>query len=75
MCDVLMPGMDGLTLVDTARANGFEGPVIFCSSVVSSRLREDTAAMGHAWCLDKAMELHKIPETLRLAGVAPPVET
>ena len=73
VCDVLMPGMDGLTLVDTARANGFQGPVVFCSSVVSGRLRADAAAMGRVWCLDKAMELHKIPETLRLAGVAPPV--
>ena len=73
ICDILMPGMDGLTLIDTARANGFAGPVVFCSSVVSSRLREDTAAMGRAWCLDKAMELHRIPEMLRLAGVAPPL--
>ena len=72
ICDVLMPGMDGLTLVDTARANGFQGPVVFCSSVVSARLRLETAGMGRAWCLDKAMEMHKIPETLRIAGVAPP---
>jgi CheY-like chemotaxis protein len=72
VCDLLMPGMDGLTLIDTARANGFLGPVVFCSSVVSARLREDTQAMGRAWCLDKAREMHRIPETLRLAGVAPP---
>ena len=71
VCDVLMPGMDGLTLVDTARANGFEGPVVFCSSVVSGRLRADTTAMGLTWCLDKALEMHKIPETLRAAGVVP----
>lgn len=72
VCDVLMPGMDGLTLIDTARANGFQGPVVFCSSVVSGRLRADAGAMDRVWCLDKAMELHKIPETLRLAGIAPP---
>ena len=70
--DVLMPGMDGLTLVDTARANGFRGPVIFCSSVVTARMRGDVGKMGQAWCLDKATELYKIPETLRLAGVADP---
>jgi serine/threonine protein kinase len=74
ICDVLMPGMDGLTLVDTARANGFNGPVVFCSSVVSSRLRGAAADMGNTWCLDKAMELHKIPETLRAAGLVPLVE-
>lgn len=70
--DVLMPGMDGITLVDAARAQGFQGAVVFCSSVVSPRLRADAAAMGKTWRLDKAMELHKIPDTLRLAGVAPP---
>ena len=72
VCDLLMPGMDGLTLVDTARANGFSGPVVFCSSVVSARLRADSAAIGQTWCLDKAMEMHKLPETLRRAGVAGP---
>ena len=69
ICDVLMPGMDGLTLVDTARANGFNGPVVFCSSVVSSRLRSAALDMGNTWCLDKATELAKIPETLRAAGL------
>lgn len=72
VCDLLMPGMDGLTLVDTARANGFSGPVVFCSSVVSARLRADSAAIGQTWCLDKAMEMHKLPETLRRAGVPGP---
>ncbi len=65
-----MPGMDGLTLIDSARANGFQGPVVFCSSVVSAELRAATTALGRVWCLDKATEMPKIPETLRLAGVA-----
>lgn len=69
VCDLLMPGLDGLTLIDAARAHGYPGPVVFCSSVVSAKLRRDTAEIGKSWCLDKARELHRLPETLRLAGV------
>lgn len=69
--DLLMPGIDGLTLATTVRQHGYDGALIFCTSVASDRVRADARQMKGAWCLDKATELFRVPAVLREAGVAP----
>jgi len=71
MTDLLMPGVDGVTLAATVRSHGYDGALIFCTSVASERLRDDTGRLQNAWCLDKATELFRVPDVLREAGIAP----
>ena len=71
MTDLLMPGVDGVTLADTVRKHGYDGALIFCTSVASEQVRSDAARLRDAWCLDKATELFRVPEVLRAAGIAP----
>lgn len=70
--DLLMPGIDGLTLARTLRQADYDGAVVFCTSVTNPRVREEAAHEQHAWCVDKATELHTIPDILRRAGVVAP---
>jgi len=72
VADLLMPGLDGLSMVTAARRAGYNGAVILCTSVATDRLRAGAAQLQRAWTLDKATELYRVPELLRRAGVAPP---
>ena len=67
--DLLMPGIDGLTLARTLRERGYDGAVLFCTSVSHAHIRDVAAREQRAWCIDKATELATIPSVLRRAGV------
>ena len=69
LLDVIMPGVDGLSLAAAVRESGFCGPVVFCTGAATEAVRERTAQIGGSWCLDKSMDLHRVPEILRRAGV------
>ncbi len=70
LTDLLMPGINGLTLAATMRADGFQGPVVFCTSVASEELRGEMEKVGASWCLDKMTEMHRVPQLLRLSESA-----
>lgn len=74
VADLLMPGLDGLSMVTAARRAGYDGAVILCTSVATDKLRAGAAHLQRAWTLDKATELYRVPDILRRAGVAPPAE-
>lgn len=67
--DVLMPGLDGLSYLKELRARGYRGPVIICSSAVNAILRAEAESLPNVWVIDKAGELHTIPQLLVEAGV------
>ena len=69
MTDVLMPGIDGLTLAAAIRSDGFTGPVVFCTGVVSEQLRLEMDKVRASWCLDKVSELHRVPQLLHLTAM------
>ena len=69
VADVLMPGMDGISLSTAMRAAGYDGAIVLCTSVATDRLRAGAAQRQRAWTLDKATELHRVPEILQRAGV------
>lgn len=70
LTDLLMPGINGLTLAATLRAEGFQGPVVFCTSVANEALRGEMEKVGASWCLDKLTEMHRVPQVLRLSETA-----
>ncbi|MEP6821566.1 MAG: response regulator [Chthoniobacterales bacterium] len=51
--DYSMPAMDGLTLVERARAAGFAGPVILFSGSVLPAIAQRAQAMGLRQIVDK----------------------
>lgn len=71
VADLLMPGLDGLSMITAARRAGYDGAVVLCTSVATDKLRSGAAQLQRAWTLDKATELYRVPEILRRAGVAP----
>ena len=68
--DILMPGIDGLSFLKELRARGYRGPVIVCSGALSQILRAEAEALKNVRCIDKAGELHRIPELLQSAGLS-----
>ena len=70
LTDLLMPGIDGLTLAATLRAEGFQGPVVFCTSLATPELRGEMDKVGASWCLDKGTEMHRVPHLLALSESA-----
>lgn len=69
VADLLMPGLDGLSLATAVRQAGYDGALVLCTSVATDKLRAGAAGRQQAWTLDKATELHRVPEVLRRAGV------
>jgi len=67
--DLLMPGLDGLTFLKELRARGYKGLVIICSGALSAIVRTEALSLGNVQVLDKAGELHRIPDLLHEAGV------
>lgn len=67
--DLLMPGLDGMSFLRELRARGYKGPVVVCSSVSSAILRTEAEDLPGVMCIEKATELHRIPEMLRAGGV------
>ncbi len=66
--DLLMPGLDGMSFLREVRTRGYGGPVVVCSSVSTAVLRAEAEGISGVVCVEKATELHRIPELLR-AGV------
>lgn len=62
--DLLMPGLDGISFLKQLRTRGYAGPVVICSSVTSAILRAEAEGLANVRVLNKAGELHLIPETL-----------
>ncbi len=68
--DLLMPGLDGMSFLREVRSRGYQGPVVVCSSVSSAILRAEAEGLSGVVCVEKATELHRIPEFLREGGAA-----
>ncbi len=69
--DVLMPGMDGMHALRAMRAQGYAGPVVFCTSVQSDAVRSQVAMQGDERFVTKGRELHTIPQVLAELGLKP----
>jgi CheY-like chemotaxis protein len=69
--DMLMPGMDGMLALRAMRAQGFGGPVVFCTSVQSDAVRSQVAMQGAERFITKGRELHTIPKVLEELGLRP----
>ena len=73
--DMLMPGMDGVAALRGMREAGFAGPVLFCSTLEATPLREEAEQLGAAAFVSKGMELYKLSEILGALGVPSPRQT
>ena len=69
--DMLMPGMDGMHTLKAMRAQGYTGPVVFCTSVQSDAVRSQVAMQGDERFVTKGRELHTIPQVLLDLGLRP----
>ena len=69
--DMLMPGMDGMHALRAMRAQGYAGPVVFCTSVQSDAVRSQVAMQGDERFVTKGRELHTIPQVLVDLGLTP----
>ncbi len=69
--DMLMPGMDGMHTLKAMRAQGYAGPVVFCTSVQSDAVRSQVAMQGDERFVTKGRELHTIPQVLLDLGLKP----
>ncbi len=69
--DMLMPGMDGMHALRAMRAQGYAGPVVFCTSVQSDAVRSQVAMQGDERFITKGRELHTIPQVLAELGLRP----
>ncbi len=62
--DLLLPGVDGLTLLKRMRDDGFAGPVIVCSGLASQALRDEAMRFGAVRFLAKVDDFHRISDVL-----------
>lgn len=69
--DLMMPDTDGATCVDQARTGGYEGLMVLCTAVQSAAVRDDLERRKNVVFVDKAAELHTLPEVLRRGGLKP----
>ncbi len=53
MTDLLMPIMDGPSLIEAARAGGFDGPIVVMTADIQSSTREQCNALGINGFLNK----------------------
>lgn len=66
VCDVQMPGMDGVQLLRTLRRNGIATPVIVMTAFPNGRVRADAVAAGAAGYLEKPVKLEELIGCLEL---------
>lgn len=64
LIDLIMPGLDGFTVMKMARAQGYKGPIILCSGLSSPVVREEALRQGAIEYLNKSEDLHHIPLVL-----------
>jgi DNA-binding response OmpR family regulator len=62
--DLMMPGLDGFTVMKMARAQGYEGPIIIISSLHSNDIREQALRDGAVHFINKSTDMHLIPTVL-----------
>lgn len=67
ICDVQMPGMDGVQLLRVLRRNGIATPLIVMTAFPNGRVRADAAAAGAAGYLEKPVNLEELIGCLELA--------
>ncbi len=58
--DVRMPGIDGITLVETIRELGMDMPVIWVTAYGCKSLRSDCARLNVYLCLEKPLRIKNI---------------
>lgn len=66
--DLLMPGIDGVALVEAARARGFQVPVVLITSSPSIRARTDALAAGAYAFLARTVDEETLRDTLAAAA-------
>ena len=64
LLDLIMPGLDGFTVMKMARAQGYTGPIIMCSGLSTPQIRQEALRQGAIDYLNKGEDLHHIPEVL-----------
>ena len=63
LLDLMLPGIDGLSILRCLNAEGFKIPVIVVTSYIQERVREQCLAMGAVACIGKPI----IEDQLRYA--------
>ncbi|HVO13104.1 MAG TPA: response regulator [Vicinamibacteria bacterium] len=68
--DLLMPGLDGLTLVDTLRARGVDAPVLVVTADIQKSTRQECLRRGAAAVLGKPVDAAELVQAVEdaLAG-------
>ncbi len=69
--DMLMPNLDGLSVLKMAREQGFAGPVVICTTLQSQAVKAEAMGQNNVWFVTKGRELHMLPELLAGIGVGP----
>lgn len=71
--DYRLEGSDGIAMLGSLRAQGWEGPAILISAYSSDELRARAQQAGFALVLEKPLREHAlIDAVIRLTGNAPP---
>lgn len=66
VCDVQMPGTDGVQLLRMLRRNGIATPMILMTAFPNGRVRADAMAAGAAGYLEKPVNLEELIGCLEL---------
>lgn len=69
--DMMMPDIDGIQCIAQARALGYDGPVVVCTTLTRADLGARLAGLSGVSYVDKTRELHRLPELLTDVGVPP----
>ncbi len=67
LMDVMLPGTDGITVARSLRRILGRVPILFISSLASSRVREQAQQLGSFGVLDKTQEPNRLLEGIRRA--------
>lgn len=62
--DVRMPGVNGLTMMEGLRANGWSSPIVIMTAFADDDMRKRVAGLGSAALIDKPFDPEVLTKTL-----------
>jgi CheY-like chemotaxis protein len=63
--DLIMPEMDGLTVLQQIRSVDLKQPVIILTGTTNSKKEQQVRALGVTECVEKHFPLHRLEEVLK----------